>query len=157
MSEDYAQYVALVNSQGTVVQLNANNGYYGADGTSQGDLTVRRVHDALPGSAVEWMESKWHDGTDWQDLPTKPNVHASWNGTEWTWDSAMLLAEIRQKRTNKLWASDYAILLDSPLSDSDKVLVTTYRTQLRDLPSSLDMSTIDNVSDVTWPTPPACL
>ena len=157
MSEDYAQNVALVNSQGTVVQIAANNGSYGADGTEQGGLIVRRVQNALGMSFSEWMETKWHDGTDWQNLPAKPNKHASWTGTEWTWSSDALLADIRQQRTNKLWACDYAIPPDSPLSDSDKALVTTYRTSLRDLPSSLDMSTIDNIDDVTWPTPPACL
>tara|TARA_B110000858_G_scaffold181695_1_gene220371 strand:- start:638 stop:1111 length:474 start_codon:yes stop_codon:yes gene_type:complete len=157
MSADYSQNIAMVNNEGTVVQVNVNNGSFGEDGTSLNGLTVRRIPDPMVGSRVNWIESKWHDGTEWQDLPTKPNVHASLNGTEWTWDSARLLVEIRQSRLNKLLQCDWAILPDSPLSDENKTLVQTYRTALRDLPAGLDMSTIDNISDVTWPTPPACL
>ena len=42
--------------------------------------------------------------------------------------------ELLEKRNNKLIASDWTQMPDSPLSDSKKAEWATYRQQLRDLP-----------------------
>ena len=60
MSADYSQNIAMVNNEGTVVQVNVNNGSFGEDGTSLNGLTVRRIPDPMVGSRVNWIESKWN-------------------------------------------------------------------------------------------------
>ena len=87
------------------------------------------------------------------------NRHAIWDNSTntWTWDSALLLNDIRKERTKKLYRSDWALGPDSPLTDSQKTEVTVYRRYLRDWPNTLDMTTISSVDDVTWPTLPDCL
>ena len=59
---------------------------------------------------------------------------------------------LRDKRNDKLIASDWTQMSDSPLSESKKQEWATYRQQLRDLPVSY---TDDNEwSDIVWPTKP---
>ena len=61
---------------------------------------------------------------------------------------ARALAELRQRRTSLLSATDFYALSDVTMSED----METYRQALRDLPSGL--STVDNVDNVTWPTKP---
>lgn len=56
---------------------------------------------------------------------------------------------IRMERDEKLKATDWCVLPDSPLSPEKKDEVLLYRTKLRDLPR-----TITEIEEVTWPTPP---
>ena len=65
-------------------------------------------------------------------------------------DRAMV--DLREKRNQLLSESDWAVLPDSPLSDSDKTTWETYRTNLRDLTDGL--TTIDEVNAVVFPTKP---
>ena len=59
---------------------------------------------------------------------------------------------LRDKRNDKLIASDWTQMSDSPLSESKKQEWATYRQQLRDLPVSY---TDENEwSDIVWPTKP---
>ena len=70
---------------------------------------------------------------------------------EQTWrDGAFdrAIADLRQRRTRLLSATDFYALSDVTMSED----MTTYRQALRDLPSGL--STVDNVDNVTWPTKP---
>ena len=55
----------------------------------------------------------------------------------------------RQKRNDLLAASDWTQANDSPLSNDKKIEWASYRTALRDLPSSSDWP------DVTFPTEPS--
>ena len=59
---------------------------------------------------------------------------------------------IRQKRNDLLIASDWTQVNDSPLSDTKKAEWSTYRQELRDLPSSHQSTT--NFDDVVFPTQP---
>ena len=61
--------------------------------------------------------------------------------------------EIRRKRNLLLSSSDWTQGVDSPLSDTQKSAWATYRTALRDLPSSNSSTT--SIEDVTWPTKPS--
>jgi len=70
---------------------------------------------------------------------------------EQTWrDGAFdrAIADLRQRRTRLLSATDFYALSDVTMSED----METYRQDLRDLPSGL--STVDNVDNVTWPTKP---
>mgnify|MGYP003150130065 CR=1 FL=1 len=61
---------------------------------------------------------------------------------------ARALANLREKRNNLLFETDFYALSDVTMSED----MATYRQQLRDLPSGL--STVEDVNTVTWPTKP---
>ena len=63
------------------------------------------------------------------------------------------LERLREVRTKLLEECDWTQVADSPLSNSKKTEWATYRTQLRNLPSSYDND--DDITDVTWPTKPS--
>ena len=63
------------------------------------------------------------------------------------------LERLREVRTRLLEECDWTQVADSPLSNSKKTEWATYRTQLRNLPSSYDND--DDITDVTWPTKPS--
>ncbi len=58
-------------------------------------------------------------------------------------------AYVREKRNDLLAASDWTQANDSPLANDKKIEWATYRTALRDLPSSSDWP------DVTFPEEPS--
>ena len=58
------------------------------------------------------------------------------------------IADLRQRRTQLLSATDFYALSDVTMSEA----MTNYRQALRDLPSGL--STVEDVENVTWPTKP---
>jgi hypothetical protein len=58
------------------------------------------------------------------------------------------IADLRQKRNSLLSATDFYGLQDVTMSAE----MTTYRQELRDLPSGL--TTVEEVNSVTWPTKP---
>ena len=47
-------------------------------------------------------------------------------------------SSVRSIRNNKLKESDWCLSVDSPLTESEKTDVTTYRQELRDLPARAD-------------------
>ena len=73
----------------------------------------------------------------------------AWNNG--AFDRAM--ASLRNERNRLLAETDWAVLPDSPLSDSDKTAWETYRTDLRDLTDGL--TTVDEVKAVVFPTKPS--
>ena len=58
------------------------------------------------------------------------------------------IARLREDRNRKLSATDFYALSDVTMSEE----MTTYRQDLRDLPSGL--TTVEEVNTVTWPTKP---
>jgi len=58
------------------------------------------------------------------------------------------IADLRERRNNLLKATDFYALSDVTMSEA----MTTYRQELRDLPSGL--STVEDVNNVTYPTKP---
>lgn len=87
-----------------------------------------------------------------------PNDYATWNFTTnaWEWDANKVLEDIRLKRNGLLSFCDFAVLPDSPFTDAEITEIRTYRQTLRDFPSTVTGNPA-TASDVTWPTPPACL
>jgi hypothetical protein len=70
---------------------------------------------------------------------------------EQTWrDGAFdrAIARLREDRNRKLSATDFYALSDVTMSED----MTTYRQELRDLPSGL--TTVEEVDNVTYPTKP---
>jgi len=63
-----------------------------------------------------------------------------------------ILEILRLKRDALLAESDWTQVNDSPLSDTKKAEWSTYRQELRDLPSSYQSTT--NFDDVVFPTQP---
>jgi len=59
---------------------------------------------------------------------------------------------LRHRRNTLLKECDWAVGIDSPLSDSKKAEWQTYRQALRDLPST---NTATEHRDIVWPTPPS--
>ena len=58
------------------------------------------------------------------------------------------IAELRENRNHLLAATDFYALSDVTMSED----ITTYRQELRNLPSGL--STVEDVENVTYPTKP---
>ena len=70
---------------------------------------------------------------------------------EATWEAGAFdraIAGLRERRNNLLKATDFYALSDVTMSED----MTTYRQELRDLPSGL--TTVEEVNTVTWPTKP---
>jgi len=70
---------------------------------------------------------------------------------EATWEAGAFdraIADLRQRRTRLLSATDFYALSDVTMSED----ITTYRQALRDLPSGL--TTVEDVKAVTFPTKP---
>ena len=70
---------------------------------------------------------------------------------EATWEAGAFdraIADLRQRRTRLLSATDFYALSDVTMSED----MTTYRQNLRDLPSGL--TTVEDVKAVTFPTKP---
>jgi len=74
--------------------------------------------------------------------------------------------DVLQKRNNKLTASDWTQMADSPLSDSKKAEWATYRQALRDVPNTIrahsnyvsdekSHPSDGSVLDWQWPTKPS--
>ncbi len=58
------------------------------------------------------------------------------------------IADLRNKRNNKLAETDFYALSDVTMSDE----MTQYRKDLRDI--TIGLSTVEDVEAVTWPTKP---
>ena len=70
---------------------------------------------------------------------------------EATWEAGAFdraIADLRFRRNNLLLETDFYALSDVTMSED----MTTYRQDLRDLPSGL--TTVEEVDNVTWPTKP---
>ena len=102
------------------------------------------------------MDTHAWNGSTWVSRVARPNKVAVWSGGQWTWDAEAFKDIIRKQRTNLLYQSDWALVEDSPLTDSEKTEVRTYRSALRNI-TTTDMPASGLVSDVAWPTKPTCL
>jgi hypothetical protein len=63
---------------------------------------------------------------------------------------ARALEELRKRRNNLLAKTDFYALSDVTMPED----MTNYRQQLRDLPSGLNLTTVDDVETVVFPTKP---
>lgn len=147
-------YIAWLNDDGEIYRLElepASHTY-----TESSTLKILSNQDMQGLGGAEFMERYYWDGSSWAHRGYKPNPGAIWDSANSVWNKndTYLLSEIRTARTNLLYKSDWTINGDSPLSSEQQTEARTYRTALRDFPSSVDMSTIFSLDDVTWPTAP---
>jgi len=152
-------YLVYVDDHGDIKFIKPAKGDNNpAEGVGADGLNCRHLLEPLA-DAGNFMSTKcWsYSANAWISREVKPNAHAVWMNGTWTWDSALLLGDIRRERNKIIFQSDWAILPDSPLTEAEKTEVRTYRTALRNLPANLDMTTISSLDDVTWPTVPSCL
>ncbi len=85
-------------------------------------------------------------------VPFTAEEEAQWDANEaahadGAFDRAM--ADLRSRRNNKLAETDYFALSDVTMSEE----MTTYRQELRDVPSGL--TTVEDVNAVVFPTKPS--
>ena len=144
-------YIAWLNDDGEIYRLElepASHTY-----TESSTLKIISNQDMLGLGGAEFMERYYWDGSSWAHRGYKPNPGATWDATNSVWDKNVtyLMDEIRNERSRLLYACDWALVPDSPLTESQQIEARAYRTALRDLPANLDMDTISSLEDVTWP------
>lgn len=64
-----------------------------------------------------------------------------------------LEGSFRGLRESKLKSTDWTVLIDSPLTDSEKNLMLHYRQELRDIPANYDITnmTMEDYNNIPWP------
>ena len=153
------QYVAYHNTTGEIVRIGLDTGHSPADGETEHGLVVHRIYDIGELTEDEFMNTRVWYNDEWTTVAQRPNYFAYWDTTQtphaWNWDTNIVLSEVRYTRNMLLAASDWTVMSDSPLTDVQKTEARTYRTTLRDLPSTLDLTAVTGSNDVTWPTPPS--
>ena len=153
-------YLMYIDTEGDIVQIRIAKGVNPANKEIDAEVGLYCVHhmDPLEDISIFHNLKAWNYTTEaWEDRTTRPNRHAIWQGGAWTWASAKLLDDIRKERGTRLALTDWAIVADSPLSDSQKADAMTYRTALRNLPSTITIANIDSVEDTPWPAVPSFL
>tara|TARA_B100000929_G_scaffold234478_1_gene191002 strand:- start:672 stop:1136 length:465 start_codon:yes stop_codon:yes gene_type:complete len=127
---------------------------YSHGGTYNGLLTYLVDSDA---DHPKLIEQTYYDYTQNQFMSRglRPNSYYTWTSAKkWVLNNEMLMKEINQKRTEKLYACDWTQAADSPLTDEKKAEWVTYRQALRDVPQNLEDDLID-LTGVAWPTEPS--
>ena len=115
--------------------------------TTTGDNRGETVYDTTYGisSKVDYIGSI----KDIHTTRERPSEFHHWNGTDWEEDLDEKYEETKNTRNGLLADSDWTVLVDSPLSTSEKTKWKTYRQELRDIPS-----TFSKTDTVIWPTKP---
>ena len=91
-------------------------------------------------------------------VPAKPNGPYSWNGSQWIFDGYTTedaMNRLRFQRNRLLAQTDWRMTTDYPYADQAQW--ATYRTELRDLPSTAEPALDENgqLTNVVWPTAPS--
>lgn len=150
-------YLAWLNSAGEISRLELEPLVHSH---TLSDTLKQLENSDLKGLAGHhFIDRYWWNGTAWTFRGDKPNPFSTWNSdtSSWNKNEAALLVEIKRLRNIKLQDCDWVGLWDHKLDTDNVTIATTYRQTLRDFPSTLNMSTINSVEDVTWPTIPDCL
>jgi hypothetical protein len=146
--------VAFINNLGeiqNIVSPGSDNDYI--DGQTYGNLIAKHLPaDTDWGTAIETYIFK---DNAWTIRSSRPGPFYIWTSTGWTKNTTDLFNSIISARNSKLFTSDWTQLPDAPLSAAKKAEWAAYRQALRDFPDTLDLNSINSLSDVVWPTPPA--
>jgi hypothetical protein len=148
--------VAYINTEGEIqywISPGVDSHY--TDGSTENGFLVKTflatddIKTFRQTNVWNFTSSSW-DSRTWKDS----NYH-TWTNSSWNYSSDAFIFDVRSERTNKLYASDWTQLTDSPLTDAQKASYTTYRQQLRDFPGTLDLSSEPtDVQSLSWPTEP---
>ena len=94
-----------------------------------------------------------YDDSEFVTRSPRPNGYAIWNGSSWVYNVQYVLGDLRIARNARLAECDWTQVSDSPLTESQRTQWRTYRQALRDFPETVG-TTLSNINQVTWPTPP---
>jgi hypothetical protein len=156
------RYIVWVDDEGDIkivkIAKGNNNPENGAIDAANNNWTILHKMDTIE-DMNEFVEERYWSFTEsaYKTRDAKPNRYGVWADSAWSWDSDLLLGDIREERNLKLFKSDWSVFTDSPLSDSQKTEATNYRTALRNLPSTVNMNTVTSIDDTPWPTAPSFL
>ena len=131
---------------------------YGYDAVLNGAAaTVTAPYGASTRDGVEQIDGKWFTKfiagpvfTDTTDSEGKVTTAADNEAAYKARIDATAATSVRAERDQKLTASDWTQMADSPLASDKKTEWATYRTSLRDLPSASGFP-----HTMTWPTEPS--
>jgi hypothetical protein len=157
---EYWDWIETITSgDPPVVDLSGETGYVIVECTDE-DVSARlnQLDDYVAFSFdigrfynIKWSDSKVSAVTG-QDIEGEDiTIQTHFSGDDSAKDARLLADEwtrIRRERTQLLAETDHLALSDQTLS----VGMTTYRQELRDLPS--DQSSKTTYADITWPTEP---
>ncbi|MGB1974988.1 MAG: tail fiber assembly protein [Vibrio toranzoniae] len=148
-----AHRFAFVNSEGElkgITSPGSDDQYVNLQ--SYGDTTAVIIPTDIDND--ELMVTGWYDleANTWGTRIACPASYFKWVNKAWAFDSTTFFSELRSMRDEKLFESDWTQFNDSPLTDSEKAKWTTYRSALRDLPST--NANVTSMEDVVWPTKP---
>jgi hypothetical protein len=84
-------------------------------------------------------------------IPAQPSQYAVFDYTtkQWVLSPNLAIAEVSQKRSTLLYASDWTQIPNNPLTTAQQQAWATYRQELRDIPQQSGYP-----YNVVWPTPP---
>ena len=139
-------YIAVIrNSQ--VESLKFANADPEPEGVREDGSTI--VHIDFPIEDRYDFVSTWCWDGDWYQRDPRPNRFAEWDGSQWVWDDADLLNELRNARNARLTACDWTRMDDNGLTDAKRDEWATYRQALRDITKDYD-----SLDSVIWPESP---
>jgi len=74
------------------------------------------------------------------DVPKCPSPSHRWDNIakEWKLDDTAYMSELRAERNLELERTDKYMILDFPIVESDRIIMQTYRQELRDCPDKPD-------------------
>jgi hypothetical protein len=153
-------YLMYVDSEGDISQIRIAKGVNPTDRAVDPEVGQYCIHhnEVLNDVGAFHMLKAWNFTTEqWDTRTERPNRHAVWENGAWTWNVHKLLEDIRLERNRLLFSCDWAVVSDSPLTDTQKTEAQTYRTALRNLPSSITIADIDSVENTPWPEVPSFL
>jgi len=107
-------------------------------------IPIHGVSIGRSGDPATWSVN-FHGATAAQELEAAAIIeNFDAEVTLWEWQ------EVRSDRDTRLYACDWTQLPDSPLSDADKALWSTYRQSLRDIPANQG-----DPQAIVWPSDPS--
>jgi len=146
--------VARVDAEGEIKCMYVPGIEVPAEGTSSEDSTQTNVH--INGDIDDWQayaEITYYKDGAWKSRSKKPNSYYTWKDETWNLNSTALWETIRSERDNSLYASDWRVMPDSPLTDEKKAEWVTYRQALRDVPDS--QKSVTDHAAIVWPDEPS--
>ena len=161
---DYDRVLTIdILNGGKIIGIGIATGVYADAGVSEDGkyLTLYMLEHNFPEEACKdsgyFITNYWYDLEKLELVKVKserPNDYAIYSSeTEtWSWDAALVLADIRRERAGKLMMCDWTQLTDTSLTDAQKAEAAEYRTKLRDI--TKDIGNPANVDAVSWPTVP---
>jgi len=119
------------------------------DNQQYGEYTARLI----PTDSIddEYIFGKyWSNG--WNDKGMPLSEYYEWINNEWVLNTEWVLNAIKIERTKLLGFSDWTVLPDNSLTESERAEWTIYRQALRDVPQN--NTGLTNPDNVIWPTKP---